>query len=59
MRCFPVINIALHFEEKSCVEEYAIHSEDVLMTRKNLYEAKGEKKSHIFNRFALYPHAKR
>lgn len=54
MKCFPIINNALHFEEKRCVLKYAIHSQGVLITIQNLYEAKGEKKSHILNRFSLY-----
>lgn len=29
--------------EKRCVEDYAMHLEDMLMTIGNLYEAKGEK----------------
>lgn len=43
----------MHIGEK-CVKEYAMNSQDMLMTIRNSYETKGKKKNHTFNRFALY-----
>lgn len=34
----------MHTGEKKCVKEYAMNSEDTLITIRNSYEAKGEEK---------------